>query len=393
MMTIPMVMRPDRSSLSSMRVYRVGGYVRDKLLGLSPNDCDYVVVGSSIQEMLQLGYIQVGKAFPVFIHPTTHEEYALARTEKKEGCGHLGFIVYASPEITLEEDLSRRDLTINAIAEDMDGKLIDPYGGISDLHSGVLRHVSLAFKDDPLRILRVARFAARFDFVVAPATLALLSKMAKSKEGQTISRERIVNELRLALNCNYAINFFTILRKSNNLAVFFSTLNKDLSADTIWAQFSAELHQCNTYLKRLVLISCYLPRHDLALRIHELTLIKQEHKFIRHANLLYHCLFNLDLAQNVEDILTIYKQFDIWRNFDSFINLITNFQQLLVNIPRLSKFTTKLEQIELLAKTLKELSLEQLLRETQDKAQLVSAIHNYQIATITQFQSCIVLKK
>ncbi len=155
-----------------MKTYIVGGAVRDRLLGWPVVDRDYVVVGATPAQMVALGYQPVGKDFPVFLHPDTHAEYALARTERKSGHGYKGFTVHAAPDVTLEEDLSRRDLTINAIAEDETGALIDPYGGQRDLAAKTFRHVSAAFAEDPVRILRVARFAARFtDFAVAPETL------------------------------------------------------------------------------------------------------------------------------------------------------------------------------------------------------------------------------
>ena len=149
-----------------MEIYTVGGAVRDALLGLPIQDRDYVVIGSTPEAMVAAGFLPVGKDFPVFLHPQTHEEYALARTERKQGHGYKGFSVFAHPSVTLEEDLQRRDLTINAIAQDAQGHLIDPFGGIKDLAAGILRHVSAAFIEDPVRILRVARFAARFGFQV-----------------------------------------------------------------------------------------------------------------------------------------------------------------------------------------------------------------------------------
>ena len=178
-----------------MKVYRVGGSVRDELLGLSVKDHDYVVVGSDPEEMVRLGFRPVGKDFPVFLHPETGEEYALARTERKTGRGYKGFTVYAAAEVTLEQDLARRDLTINAIARDEHGTLIDPFGGAQDLRRGVLRHVSPAFAEDPVRILRVARFAARFAFEIAPETLALMRQMVHDGEVDHLVSERAWQEL------------------------------------------------------------------------------------------------------------------------------------------------------------------------------------------------------
>src|SRR6201991_3165924 len=165
-----------------LRVYSVGGAVRDELLGLAVKDRDWVVVGSTPEEMERLGYKPVGRDFPVFLHPETHEEYALARTERKVARGYKGFTVHAAPDVTLEQDLARRDLTINAMARGEDAELVDPYGGERDLRAGLLRHVSPAFVEDPVRILRVARFAARYGFTIAPQTLELMKQMVRNGE-------------------------------------------------------------------------------------------------------------------------------------------------------------------------------------------------------------------
>jgi tRNA nucleotidyltransferase (CCA-adding enzyme) len=177
-----------------VKIYVVGGAVRDELLGLTVQDRDYVVVGSTPDEMERLGYKPVGKDFPVFLHPQTHEEYALARTERKSGRGYKGFTVHAAPDVTLEDDLRRRDLTINAMAKAEDGTLIDPFGGKRDLENRLLRHVSDAFAEDPVRILRVARFAARFGFGVAPETLELMKRMVASGETDYLVPERVWQE-------------------------------------------------------------------------------------------------------------------------------------------------------------------------------------------------------
>lgn len=178
-----------------MKIYVVGGAVRDEMLGLPVKDRDYVVVGATPEEMLALGYTPVGRDFPVFLHPDTHEEYALARTERKTAPGYHGFTFHAAPDVTLEQDLQRRDLTINAMARDEDGRLIDPFGGAEDLGEGVLRHVSDAFSEDPVRILRVARFAARFGFSLAPETSALMVQMVNSGEADALVPERVWQEL------------------------------------------------------------------------------------------------------------------------------------------------------------------------------------------------------
>jgi tRNA nucleotidyltransferase (CCA-adding enzyme) len=177
-----------------VKAYVVGGAVRDELLGLPVADRDWVVVGATPEDMARLGYRPVGKDFPVFLHPETHEEYALARTERKSGRGYKGFTVYAAPDVTLEADLARRDLTINAMAKDEAGTLIDPHGGEKDLREGVLRHVSPAFEEDPVRILRVARFVARFGFRIAPETQALMRRMVELGEADHLVAERVWQE-------------------------------------------------------------------------------------------------------------------------------------------------------------------------------------------------------
>jgi tRNA nucleotidyltransferase (CCA-adding enzyme) len=202
-----------------MRTFRVGGAVRDALLGLPVNDTDWVVVGATPEEMIDAGYLPVGKDFPVFLHPQTREEYALARTERKTGRGYHGFAFHASPDVTLEQDLARRDLTINAIAQAGDGTLIDPFGGQRDLQARVLRHVTEAFREDPVRILRVARFAARFhEFSLAPETLELMRAMVAEGEADHLVPERVWQELARGLMEAHPARMFEILRACGALA-------------------------------------------------------------------------------------------------------------------------------------------------------------------------------
>jgi len=192
---------------AATQVFLVGGAVRDKALGLAVRDRDWVVVGTTPQAMIDDGYEPVGKDFPVFIDKKTGEEYALARTERKTAKGYQGFQFNASPEITLEQDLARRDLTINAMAEDDSGNLIDPFNGMADLKAGVLRHVSDAFLEDPVRVLRTARFAARFRFSIAPETHALMTEMVANGEVDALVPERVWAEMRKALDSD-APQFF-----------------------------------------------------------------------------------------------------------------------------------------------------------------------------------------
>lgn len=201
-----------------MQTYVVGGAVRDEMLGLPVKDRDHVVVGATPEQMVKLGFRPVGRDFPVFLHPQTQEEYALARTERKTAPGYHGFLFHAAPDVTLEQDLQRRDLTINAMARAADGRLIDPYHGADDLGRGVLRHVSPAFAEDPVRILRVARFAARFGFTVAPETQALMMQMVQAGEADALVAERVWQELAKGLMERTPSAMFAILRDCGALA-------------------------------------------------------------------------------------------------------------------------------------------------------------------------------
>jgi tRNA nucleotidyltransferase (CCA-adding enzyme) len=200
-----------------VRIYRVGGSVRDELLGLPVQDRDYVVVGATPEDMVAQGFKPVGQDFPVFLHPRTREEYALARTERKTARGYKGFQIYADSDVTLDQDLARRDLTINAIAKDDQGNVIDPYGGVKDLRAGILRHVGPAFVEDPVRVLRVARFAARFGFEVAPETLALMREMVRNGEVDALVPERVWQELSRGLMDKTPSRMFLVLRDSGAL--------------------------------------------------------------------------------------------------------------------------------------------------------------------------------
>lgn len=201
-----------------MKCYVVGGAVRDKLLGRPVTDHDWVVVGESVESMLKAGFKPVGKDFPVFLHPKTNEEYALARTERKTARGYHGFAFYTAPDVTLEEDLARRDLTINAMAEGENGTIVDPFNGQADLAAGLLRHVSPAFAEDPVRILRLARFAARYGFDVAPETMALMRQMVEDGEVDALVAERIWQELAKGLMEDTPSRMFTVLRECGALA-------------------------------------------------------------------------------------------------------------------------------------------------------------------------------
>lgn len=211
-----------------MKLYRVGGCVRDHLLGLPVNDIDWVVTGATSEKMLADGYKPIGKDFPVFLHPESKQEYALARSERKTGPGYRGFEISADPATTIEQDLMRRDLTINAIAEDEQGNIVDPYGGRQDIEARQLRHVSAAFVEDPVRVLRVARFAARFHqlgFSLAPETRDLIQQIGQSGELETLVAERVWSELSRALDETDPQVFFTCLRECEVLALLFPEID------------------------------------------------------------------------------------------------------------------------------------------------------------------------
>ncbi len=213
----------------SPKTYLVGGAVRDRLLGLEVRERDWVVVGATAEQLLRQGYKEIGRSFPVFLHPDTQEEYALARRETKTAPGYRGFEVDFGPEVTLEEDLMRRDLTINAMAEDHDGRLVDPCGGERDLAEKVLRHVSPAFREDPVRVLRVARFAARFDglgFGIAPETTALMREMVAAGEAAALVPERVWQETVRALGEDAPQRFFEVLRECGALKVIFPEIDR-----------------------------------------------------------------------------------------------------------------------------------------------------------------------
>lgn len=222
-----------------MEIYLVGGYVRDQLLGLETKDRDWVVVGASTDELLKQHYRQVGKDFPVFLHPQSNEEYALARTERKTSAGYTGFSFQTSADVTLEEDLIRRDLTINAIAMSEDGTLIDPFNGQADIKAKILRHVSPAFVEDPVRILRVARFAARFadlGFTIADETQQLMQEMVSSGEVDALVSERVWQETQRALTENTPARYFEVLRDCGALAKLFPEI------DQLWGVPQPEQH-------------------------------------------------------------------------------------------------------------------------------------------------------
>ena len=234
-----------------MEIYLVGGAVRDQLLNLPCEERDWVVVGANANELLEQGFQQVGHHFPVFLHPTTHEEYALARKEKKTGQGHQGFSCQFSPDVSLEEDLLRRDLTINAIAQDENGEYIDPYHGINDLQHKILRHVSPAFIEDPLRVLRTARFAARLyhlGFHIAPETLQLMQDIVASRELLSLSRERLWKEWQKAFSTSHPEIYLQTLHACGALEQLMPEINASVLFESKWQAFNATSPQIKMML-------------------------------------------------------------------------------------------------------------------------------------------------
>ncbi|AOT06802.1 tRNA nucleotidyltransferase [Pseudoalteromonas luteoviolacea] len=299
-----------------MKVYLVGGAVRDELLGRPILERDYVVVGATIRDMLKLGYQQVGKDFPVFLHPESKDEHALARTERKQGQGYTGFICDFAPTITLEDDLIRRDLTVNAIAQDDHGNLIDPYQGKRDLDNKILRHVSDAFSEDPLRILRVARFAARYHylgFTIADETMQLMAAMVQAGELKTLTKERVWMEIEKSLKDGAIHIFANVLADLDALPFVtpWQTKWDQSTAKTLADQLKRLDPNNDTYLRSA--FSLWQYQADLSEY-----LLEQDHKIPKaYADSLRDLQASLPLLQSSEwqadTVMTILNQLDAWR--------------------------------------------------------------------------------
>ena len=323
-----------------MQVYLVGGAVRDALLNRKVIERDYVVVGATPEEMLSQGFTQVGKDFPVFLHPKTQEEYALARIERKSGKGYTGFVCDASSTVTLEEDLLRRDLTVNAIAQDNLGNLIDPYNGKKDLENRLLRHVSEAFSEDPLRVFRVARFAARYaylGFTIADETMALMQSMAHSGELKTLSAERVWQETKRSLLEQTPDVFFTVLSQAQALNDWFAELeyNVDAALTTLKAaveleKVEAEKSEANSsdaesvmLIKRFTALLSHLTEDDAKQLCSRLKVQNQVSEIVTLA-----CKFKALLANmnnSPTDLLALFNGCDAWRREERFLLLLSAF--------------------------------------------------------------------
>ncbi len=313
---------------SYVKIYKVGGAVRDRILGLPVTEIDWVVVGATPEILLNLGYKQVGNAFPVFLHPDTAEEYALARKEMKTAPGYQGFAFAFTPEITLAEDLLRRDLTINAIAEDEKGKFIDPYGGIADIKKRLLRHVSKAFVEDPVRLLRVARFYAQFahlGFSIATETMALMQEMVANDEVKALTAERVLKELRRALVSKSPEKFFEALQQCSALAIIFPDF---VSLQSLQPLKKVRLASDNEAVLFAVLMHCVNQSHSVEKSVALIKHVNQQFclpkPLLEQATLLAKHYDNFINATNLsaEALLTFLEQCDVIRRPERFALLL-----------------------------------------------------------------------
>jgi tRNA nucleotidyltransferase (CCA-adding enzyme) len=312
-----------------MKIYAVGGAIRDTLMGLPVHDIDYVVVGSSVEEMIAQGYRPVGKDFPVFLHPETQAEYALARTERKTGKGYKGFMFYADPTVTLEQDLERRDLTINAMAQEVgaDGKwvgpILDPYNGQQDLAAKVFRHVSDAFAEDPLRLLRIARFAARFpEFTVASETMDALQAIVQSNELSALSAERIWQELARGFSASKPMRMFQVLLDADAAKVLLpSTLTSHLAKEEFREQLITYLHAAASRLDdRCAVTLMHLPASEIRSWAECVKMPNEVRDFSEIFSELHLLIENTAKIKNgvfqPADVLAWFNRADVWRKPD-----------------------------------------------------------------------------
>ena len=338
-----------------MKTYQVGGAVRDRLLGLPVHDIDYVVVGSSVKEMLGNGFRPVGSHFPVFLHPQTQHEYALARTERKTAPGHQGFVFHADPSIRLADDLKRRDLTINAMAQEVNasgelvGHLIDPYRGKVDLEQGIFRHLSDAFSEDPLRVLRVARFAARFPtFTIAPETLAIMKYMVSKDELKTLSKERIWQELARALRSQAPERFIDVLEECGALEEIWPT------AFTVqWRNMSSKkemLAQLNQVVavhpeidKRLAILLKKLKPVEISTWGGELRVPNEITEYC-FAVAEFEACHEFVLSPHI--VLDLFNRTDVWRKPARFTEVMKLFESIGVGVANWSKLVNAALQVD-----------------------------------------------
>ena len=338
-----------------MKTYQVGGAVRDRLLGLPVHDIDYVVVGSSVKEMLGNGFRPVGSHFPVFLHPQTQHEYALARTERKTAPGHQGFIFHADPSIQLEEDLKRRDLTINAMAQEVNasgelvGHLIDPYQGTVDLEQGIFRHLSDAFSEDPLRVLRVARFAARFPtFTIAPETLAIMKHMVSKDELKTLSKERIWQELARALRSQAPERFIDVLEECGALEEIWPTAftvqwRNMSSRKEMLAQLKQVVAIHPEIDKRLAILLKKLKPGDISTWGGELRVPNEITEYCFAVAEFEACH---EFVPSPHIVLDLFNRTDVWRKPARFTEVMKLFESIGVGVANWSKLVNAALQVD-----------------------------------------------
>ena len=338
-----------------MKIYQVGGAVRDRLLGLPVHDIDYVVVGSSVEEMLANGFRPVGSHFPVFLHPQTQHEYALARTERKTAPGHQGFIFHADPSIQLEDDLKRRDLTINAMAQEVNasgelvGHLIDPYQGTVDLEQGIFRHLSDAFSEDPLRVLRVARFAARFPtFTIAPETLAIMKHMVSKDELKTLSKERIWQELARALRSQAPERFIDVLEECGALEEIWPTAftvqwRNMSSRKEMLAQLKQVVAIHPEIDKRLAILLKKLKPGDISTWGGELRVPNEITEYC-FAVAEFEACHEFVLSPQI--VLDLFNRTDVWRKPARFTEVMKLFESIGVGVANWSKLVNAALQVD-----------------------------------------------
>lgn len=306
--------------ISKLKVYLVGGAVRDMLMGITAKDRDWVVVGSTPQEMLDLGFSQVGKDFPVFLHPETKEEYALARTERKVSLGHTGFECEFNPTVTLEDDLKIRDVTMNAIAYDVATEtFIDPFGGRSDINAGIIKAVSKHFAEDPLRVLRVARFAARYNFTVDNDTLLMMQKIVNDGELTHLSSERIFMELTKAMGEPYPVKFLNVLTSVNALGDAFGVSEKDISIVKNNAKLLSNFHTIDERIMFLFHNVSDCTFYNFNWKFNLPSDMKTIMKHIKqHTN-----IAQLQRNKDVDGIFNVFKRIDIMRRPYIFTQMVT----------------------------------------------------------------------
>lgn len=330
-----------------MKIYAVGGAIRDALLGLPTKDIDYVVVGASPEQMMNLGFKPVGQDFPVFLHPHTSEEYALARTERKTGPGYKGFVFHTEPHITLEEDLVRRDLTINAMAQAvnadglLEGPVIDPCGGQADLAHKIFRHIGPAFTEDPLRLLRVARFAARFsDFSLAPETLALLQEISRSGELQALVKERVWQEIARGLMEDKPSRMFQVLHDSHALDAVFGALEH---LDQIMRDLDNAASAKMSLAQRFALIYRQVKQNDVDLALEHMASSAECHDYAKCLNKLEH---KMGHVLTPEYALELYDMVDAWRKPQRFMDLLDIMKMLGKPVAQYVDLLKALQQID-----------------------------------------------